>query len=95
MFTGLTVANILGVPAGTWLGQQFGWRTTFWAVTAIGILALAIIAAFVPRDKSAPEASDWRADLRAMARRPVLLGLAMTVLGYAGVFAVFTYIALL
>jgi len=93
MFTGLTVANILGVPAGTWLGQQFGWRTTFWAVTIIGVLALAIIAAFVPRDKSAPEASDWRADLRAMARRPVLLGLAMTVLGYAGVFAVFTYIA--
>ncbi|MDB5556695.1 MAG: transporter [Rhizobium sp.] len=93
MFTGLTVANILGVPAGTWLGQQFGWRTTFWAVTAIGILALAIIAAFVPRDKSAPEASDWRGDLRAMARGPVLLGLAMTVLGYAGVFAVFTYIA--
>jgi len=93
MFTGLTVANILGVPAGTWLGQQFGWRTTFWAVTVIGILALAIIAAFVPRDKSAPEASDWRADLRAMARPPVLLGLAMTVLGYAGVFAVFTYIA--
>ncbi|UVC10599.1 MFS transporter [Rhizobium sp. TH2] len=93
MFTGLTVANILGVPAGTWLGQQFGWRTTFWAVTAIGITALAIIAAFVPRDKSAPEASDWRADLRAMARGPVLLGLAMTVLGYAGVFAVFTYIA--
>jgi DHA1 family inner membrane transport protein len=93
MFTGLTVANILGVPAGTWLGQQFGWRTTFWAVTAIGILALAIIAAFVPRDKSPPEASDWRADFRAMARGPVLLGLAMTVLGYAGVFAVFTYIA--
>ncbi|CAN7410916.1 MFS transporter [Rhizobium sp. LjRoot254] len=93
MFTGLTVANILGVPAGTWLGQQFGWRTTFWAVTAIGILALAIIAAFVPKDKSAPEASDWRADLRAMARGPVLLGLAMTVLGYGGVFAVFTYIA--
>jgi DHA1 family inner membrane transport protein len=93
MFTGLTVANILGVPAGTWLGQQFGWRTTFWAVTAIGILALAIIAAFVPKDKSTPEASDWRADLRAMARGPVLLGLVMTVLGYAGVFAVFTYIA--
>jgi len=93
MFTGLTVANILGVPVGTWLGQQFGWRTTFWAVTAIGLLALVIIAALVPKDKSRPEATDWRADLRAMARRPVLLGLAMTVLGYAGVFAVFTYIA--
>jgi DHA1 family inner membrane transport protein len=93
MFTGLTVANILGVPAGTWLGQQFGWRMTFWAVTAIGLLALTIIAALVPKDKAAPEASDWRADLKAMARRPVLLGLLTTVLGYAGVFAVFTYIA--
>jgi DHA1 family inner membrane transport protein len=93
MFTGLTVANIIGVPAGTWLGQQFGWRTTFWAVTAIGLIALVIIAALVPKDRTRPEATDWRADLRAMGRKPVLLGLAMTVLGYAGVFAVFTYIA--
>lgn len=93
MFTGLTIANILGVPFGTWLGQQLGWRATFWAVTLVGIAALAIIAAFVPKDKTAPEASDWRTDLRAMAQRPVLLGLLTTVLGFAGVFAVFTYIA--
>jgi len=93
MFTGLTVANILGVPFGTWLGQQFGWRATFWAVALIGLVALAVIALLVPRDKSAPQAEDWRADLKAMARRPVLLGLLTTVLGYAGVFAVFTYIA--
>jgi len=93
MFTGLTVANILGVPFGTWLGQHYGWRATFWAVTAIGIAALAVLALLVPKDKSAPEAFDWRSDLRAMLRRPVLLGLLTTVLGYAGVFAVFTYIA--
>jgi len=93
MFTGLTVANILGVPFGTWLGQQFGWRATFWAVALVGALALAVIAALVPRDRGAPEAADWRADLAAIARRPVLLGLLTTVLGYAGVFAVFTYIA--
>ncbi|KFC69055.1 Multidrug resistance protein [Bosea sp. LC85] len=93
MFTGLTIANILGVPFGTWLGQQLGWRATFWAVTLVGIAALAIIAAFVPKDKAAPEASDWRTDLKAMAQRPVLLGLLTTVLGFAGVFAVFTYIA--
>lgn len=93
MFTGLTIANILGVPFGTWLGQQLGWRATFWAVTLVGIVALAIIAAFVPKDKAAPEASDWRTDLKAMAQRPVLLGLLTTVLGFAGVFAVFTYIA--
>jgi DHA1 family inner membrane transport protein len=93
MFTGLTVANILGVPFGTWLGQQFGWRATFWAVTLIGFVAVAVIALLVPKDKTKPEAGDWRADFKAMARRPVLLGLLTTVLGFAGVFAVFTYIA--
>jgi DHA1 family inner membrane transport protein len=93
MFTGLTVATILGVPFGTWLGQAYGWRSTFWAVTAIGVAALAIIALAVPKDRAASEpprlADEWRAVLRA----PVLLGLATTVLGFAGVFAVFTYIA--
>ncbi|WP_431284243.1 MFS transporter [Humitalea sp. 24SJ18S-53] len=93
MFTGLTVANILGVPFGTWLGQVFGWRATFWAVAAVGLVALAIIIALVPRERGVPEASGWRADLAAIARRPVLLGLLTTVLGYAGVFTVFTYIA--
>jgi DHA1 family inner membrane transport protein len=93
MFTGVTVANILGVPFGTWLGQQLGWRATFWAVVAIGLVALAVISLLVPQDEATPEASDWRQDVKAMARRPVLLGLLTTVLGYAGVFAVFTYIA--
>src|SRR5688572_25361565 len=50
MFTGLTVATLLGVPAGAWLGLHFGWRATFWAVAAIGVLATAIIAVFVPKD---------------------------------------------
>lgn len=93
MFTGLTVATVLGVPFGTWLGQHYGWRATFWAVTLVGLVALVVLAALVPQDRTKPEASDWRADLRAIGRRPVLLGLLTTVLGYAGVFAVFTYIA--
>ncbi|NTX08657.1 MFS transporter [Myxococcus sp. CA051A] len=93
MFTGLTVANILGVPLGTWLGQSLGWRSTFWAVALIGLLAVAVIALFVPRDEASQEANDWRADLRALGRRPVLLGLLTTVLGFAGVFTVFTFIA--
>ncbi|OAI26379.1 arabinose transporter permease [Methylosinus sp. R-45379] len=93
MFTGLTVATILGVPLGTLVGQHLGWRATFWAVAVVGLIALAIIAALVPEDDRPVEASDWRADIAAILRAPVLLGLATTALGYAGVFAVFTYIA--
>ena len=93
MFTGLTVANIAGVPFGTWLGQEYGWRTTFWAVAVVGVAALAVLAIFLPRDDSEPEPQDWRSDLATMARPHVLAGLAITVLGYAGVFTVFTYIA--
>ena len=93
MFTGLTVATILGVPFGTWLGQHFGWRATFWAVAAVGAVALAILAAAVPADRPTVGAASWRDDLRALATRSVVLGLATTTLGYAGVFAVFTYIA--
>ncbi|MDN3558075.1 MFS transporter [Halomonas maura] len=93
MFTGLTVANILGVPFGTWLGQAMGWRATFWAVTLVGVLALVILGRYVPRDSAPPEASDWRRDLRVLARGPVLIGLLTTVLGFGGTFTVFTYIA--
>ncbi len=93
MFTGLTVANVLGVPIGTWLGQAHGWRATFWAVAAVGLVALVVIQWLVPKDSGAPEQMDWRHDVAAMGRRPVLLGLLTTVLGYGGVFAVFTYIA--
>lgn len=93
MFTGLTVATILGVPFGTWLGQMFGWRSTFWAVTAVGLLALLVIWGFVPRDKAVPQQGSFWDDLAVMRRPQVLLGLLTTVLGYAGVFAVFTYIA--
>lgn len=93
MFSGLTVANILGVPLGTWIGQQFGWRATFWSVTAVGVIALIVIGVLVPQDARSAEGADRRADMRAILRLPVLLGLLTTVLGYAGVFAVFTYIA--
>lgn len=93
MFTGLTVATVLGVPFGTWLGQHYGWRASFWAVTLVGLVALVVLAGLVPPDRAPPVAADWRTELRAINRRPILLGLLTTVLGYAGVFAVFTYIA--
>ena len=93
MFTGLTAATLLGVPAGAWLGLHFGWRATFWAVALIGALAFAVIAAFVPKAPAADDSAvSVRDELAAMLRPQVLRGLAMTVLGFAGVFTVFTYI---
>lgn len=95
MFTGLTVANILGVPFGTWLGQAYGWRSTFLAVTLVGIVAFAVIALLVPRDEPAAADDEESAEgtLAVLGRRPVLLGLLTTVLSWVGVFAAFTYLA--
>ena len=93
MFTGLTAATLLGVPAGAWLGLHHGWRATFWAVAVVGVMAFVVLAIFVPRDgqqKTAPVA--LRDELAVLARPQVLLGLAITVFGFAGVFALFTYI---
>jgi len=92
MFTGLTVATLLGVPAGAWLGLHYGWRATFYAVAAIGVVAVGVIALLVPAPTHAPAPSNWRDDVRVVARPQVLLGLLNTVFGFAGVFAVFTYI---
>lgn len=94
MFTGLTVANILGVPFGTWLGQAYGWRSTFWAVTLIGIAALAVIALLVPKDEASDAQEESSQGVAAvLGRRSVILGLLTTVLSWVGVFAGFTYIA--
>lgn len=92
MFTGLTIATLLGVPAGAWLGLHFGWRSTFWAVALVGIAAMLIIAALVPGGHEHGKRIAVRDELRAIGNPSVLLGLLMTVLGFAGVFTVFTYI---
>ncbi|MFF5501912.1 MFS transporter [Streptomyces roseolus] len=92
MFLGLTVANILGVPAATLLGQHLGWRATFVVVTAIGLAALAALARLVP-DLPVDERQGLGRELRALGRPQVLLGLLTAVLGFAGVFAVYSYLA--
>lgn len=93
MFTGLTAANVLGVPFGTMLGQAAGWRSTFWAITAIGVVAFIGILALVPNIPRVAQASGLRGELRAFKSRQVWLSITVTVLGYGGMFGAFTYIA--
>ena len=92
MFTGLTLATLLGVPFGSWLGLAFGWRSTFWAVTGIGIVAFIVLAALVPADRERPVPGPLAEEFKVLARPQVQLGLVMTVLGFGGIFAVFTFI---
>jgi len=93
MFIGLTVATLLGVPFGAWFGLMLGWRAAFWAVTAIGVVAFAVLVVFVPGHVGGnDQAISLRKELAAVGRPQVLLGLAMTVFGFAGLFVVFTYV---
>ena len=92
MFTGLTVATLLGVPAGAWIGLHWGWRASFWAVTAVGVVATVVIASLVPRAAAAPARASLRQEMAAVVRPQVLLGLLTTVLGFGGMFTVYTYI---
>ncbi|WP_320672081.1 MFS transporter [Patulibacter defluvii] len=92
MFTGLTAANVLGVPLGTFLGQQLGWRSTFWAVSLFGAVGLVGILTLVPRQPAAA-AGALRRELAAFRRPQVWLALGTTALGFGGVFASFTYIS--
>lgn len=92
MFTGLTVATVTGVPLGTFIGQEFGWRATFWAVAALGGIAIIAITLLIPKNlKQSPPAklSDM---LQLVTNRRLLLGFAITALGYGGTFVAFTYL---
>ncbi|MFJ6931588.1 MFS transporter [Streptomyces nigra] len=91
MFLGLTIANIVGVPAGTALGQQLGWRSAYGAVAVIGVLALIALALFVP-DQPRGRQSGIRHELRAMGNRQVAIGLGTAVIGFGGFFAVYSYL---
>ncbi|WP_326822531.1 MFS transporter [Streptosporangium sp. NBC_01756] len=92
MFTGLTLANVLGVPMGTFVGQSLGWRSTFLAVAVLGVVGLVGILALVP-SRPRPAATHIGAELVVFRNPQVWLAIAMTVLGFGGVFASFTYIA--
>jgi DHA1 family inner membrane transport protein len=92
MFTGLTVANVVGVPLGTFVGQSAGWRVTFFIVAGLGVLGLVGIARLVP-EIPRPEGVRLGHEVAAFRNVQVLLAMAMTVLGFGGVFAAITYLA--
>jgi MFS transporter, DHA1 family, inner membrane transport protein len=91
MFTGLALANVLGVPLGTFIGQELGWRAAFWAVSGAGVLAAVALVAFVPDHHDGP-APGLSQEVRVLREPAVWLALLITVLGFGGVFVVFTYI---
>jgi len=93
MFTGLTAANVLGVPLGTFIGQQFGWRATFWSITVIGLVAFVGVLALVPQDRGRHVPTRLRDEVGALRDLQVWLSMAVTVLGFGGMFGAFTYIA--
>nr|WP_067787959.1 MFS transporter [Nocardia amikacinitolerans] len=88
---GLSAANVVGVPAATWLGQHLGWRDAFVVVALIGIATVAALARFVP-ELTGVKTTDPRTELGALRRSQVLLTLAVGAVGFGGMFAVYTYI---
>jgi MFS transporter, DHA1 family, inner membrane transport protein len=92
MFAGLTLANVLGVPGGAWVGNLYGWNVTFWVVAGLGVVATIAIALTIP--KQAPEAKRSLASQIGAFRNPHLLAsLAITALGWAGFMTFYGYIA--
>lgn len=91
MFAGLTAATLIGVPIGAWIGEMFGWRFAFWGVASVGLVALAVLGRWLPTIAAADPGPLWQ-ELSVLRRPRLHLGLAVTVFGFGGLFAVFTYI---
>ncbi|GGD90850.1 MFS transporter [Paenibacillus nasutitermitis] len=93
MFSGLTIATVTGVPLGTFIGQQLGWRVAFVAIVAVGILAFIANLILVPGDLRKGTASTIRDQVKIITNGRLLLAFAITALGYGGTFVVFTYLS--
>ncbi len=89
---GLSVANVVGVPAATWLGQELGWRAGYLTASVLAVVTMAAIALVVPPVPGNPDAV-WRRELSALAKPQVLLALAAGAVGFGGMFAIYTYIS--
>jgi len=93
MFTGLTVATITGVPFGTFIGQQFGWRFAFMAIVIIGIVGFIANSILIPSDLRQSAPTSMRDQVKLVTNGRILLVLSITALGYGGTFVVFTYLS--
>ena len=93
MFGGLTVALVTGVPLGTFIGQHFGWRETFLAVSLIGVIATVASAILVPNNIKNQASASIKDQFKVLTHPRLLLIYAITVLGYGGVFTTFTFLA--
>ncbi|MBM6401900.1 MFS transporter [Phycicoccus sp. MQZ13P-5] len=89
---GIPIANVLGVPGATWLGQTLGWRSAYWLVAMLGLATVALVALQVPR-LAADRSRTVRAELGALTNLQVLLTLAVGAVGFGGMFAMYSYIA--
>ena len=92
MFMGLTLATIGGVPLAAWFGELLGWRTAFWGITGLGVVAMVALWFALP-NLPAPKSVGVLAEIKVLGRGPVLGALALTVVGSGAMFTVFTYIA--
>jgi predicted MFS family arabinose efflux permease len=92
MFTGLTVATVTGVPLGTFIGQQLGWRAAFIAIVVVGIIALLSNSILVPGDLPKGTKTTFRDQFKLLTNGRLLLLFLITALGYGGTFVVFTYL---
>ncbi|ONI82909.1 MFS transporter [Actinosynnema sp. ALI-1.44] len=92
VFTGITVANVFGSPLGTLVGQNLGWRATFWIITAIALATTGAVAALVPAQPK-PTGGGLRGELAVFGLPQVWLTLAITTLGMGALFASFSYVA--
>ena len=91
MFSGLTLANVLGVPGGTALGQALGWRATFWAIVPIGLLAMAAVGRWVPALPPPPR-TRLLAELSVLRQKQVMLAMAISALASASLFSALTFV---
>lgn len=92
MFTGLTVSNVVGVPFGTFIGQQWGWRSSFIIIALIGVISLLGIICLVPKDNKQEDKSSIKKELAVLKRGDIWLALLVAMFSFGSVFALFTYI---